>query len=92
MMKPTANQGSSGGGLPGRAAARPYLGLRDCRVGANPIIWSNDDFYELAGDLPLGVLRRHVPSPARVGAVRRWRQRHGAQQVGRIVFVGVARW
>lgn len=30
--------------------------LRDCLVGANPIIWSNDDFYELAGDLPLDVI------------------------------------
>ena len=27
--------------------------LRDCLVGANPIIWSNDDFNELAGDVPL---------------------------------------
>jgi len=25
----------------------------DCLVGANPIIWSNDDFNELAGDVPL---------------------------------------
>ncbi|HEY0944485.1 MAG TPA: myo-inosose-2 dehydratase [Opitutaceae bacterium] len=40
----------------GPVADRPYLGLRDCRVGANPIIWSNDDFYELAGDLPLDVI------------------------------------
>lgn len=27
--------------------------LRDCLVGANPIIWSNDDFDDLAGDVPL---------------------------------------
>jgi inosose dehydratase len=27
--------------------------LRDCLVGANPIIWSNDDFDELAGKVPL---------------------------------------
>jgi inosose dehydratase len=27
--------------------------LRDCLVGANPIIWSNDDFPELGGDLTL---------------------------------------
>jgi inosose dehydratase len=30
--------------------------LRDCLVGANPIIWSNDDFHELAGDLPLDTI------------------------------------
>jgi|SRR5882724_11180014 len=29
---------------------------RDCLVGANPIIWSNDDFNELAGDVPLGTI------------------------------------
>ncbi len=28
----------------------------DCLVGANPIIWSNDDFPELAGDLPLDTI------------------------------------
>ena len=30
--------------------------LRDCLVGANPIIWSNDDFHELAGDVPLDTI------------------------------------
>lgn len=30
--------------------------LRDCLVGANPIIWSNDDFSELAGDVPLDTI------------------------------------
>lgn len=30
--------------------------LPGCRVGANPIIWSNDDFAELAGDVPLDVI------------------------------------
>lgn len=30
--------------------------LRDCLVGANPIIWSNDDFAELAGDVPLDTI------------------------------------
>src|SRR5688500_1842808 len=30
--------------------------LRDCLVGANPIIWSNDDFEELAGDVPLDTI------------------------------------
>jgi len=29
---------------------------RDCLVGANPIIWSNDDFNELAGDVPLDTI------------------------------------
>lgn len=28
----------------------------DCLVGANPIIWSNDDFNELAGDVPLDTI------------------------------------
>jgi inosose dehydratase len=30
--------------------------LRDCLVGANPIIWSNDDFSDLAGDVPLDTI------------------------------------
>lgn len=29
---------------------------RDCLVGANPIIWSNDDFDDLAGDVPLDTI------------------------------------
>jgi myo-inosose-2 dehydratase len=29
---------------------------RDCLVGANPIIWSNDDFADLAGDVPLDTI------------------------------------
>lgn len=32
---------------------RPRVQLRDCLVGANPIIWSNDDFPEFGGDIPL---------------------------------------
>ncbi|HEX2861812.1 MAG TPA: myo-inosose-2 dehydratase [Lacunisphaera sp.] len=28
----------------------------DCLVGANPIIWSNDDFDDLAGDVPLDTI------------------------------------
>src|SRR3954469_25303991 len=35
--------------------ASPPL-LAGCRVGANPIIWSNDDFADLAGDVPLEVI------------------------------------
>ncbi len=34
--------------------SRPLL--RDCLVGANPIIWSNDDFEDLAGDVPLDTI------------------------------------
>ena len=30
--------------------------LAGCQVGANPIIWSNDDFSDLAGDVPLDVI------------------------------------
>jgi inosose dehydratase len=30
--------------------------LPHCLVGANPIIWSNDDFAELAGDVPLDTI------------------------------------
>lgn len=33
---------------------------RDCLVGANPIIWSNDDFAELAGDVPLDTILREM--------------------------------
>ena len=29
---------------------------RDCLVGANPIIWSNDDFNDLAGEVPLDTI------------------------------------
>jgi len=34
--------------------------LRDCLVGANPIVWSNDDFNDLAGDVPLGTILREM--------------------------------
>ncbi len=34
--------------------------LAGCQVGANPIIWSNDDFNDLAGDLPLEVILRDM--------------------------------
>ncbi len=30
--------------------------LEGCLVGANPIIWSNDDFNDLAGDVPLDTI------------------------------------
>lgn len=32
----------------------------DCLVGANPIIWSNDDFDDLAGDIPLDTILREM--------------------------------
>jgi inosose dehydratase len=38
------------------SAQPPPVKLRDCLVGANPIIWSNDDFNELNGDLPLDTI------------------------------------
>lgn len=34
--------------------------LPHCLVGANPIIWSNDDFAELAGDVPLDTILREM--------------------------------
>ncbi|MEO6001590.1 MAG: myo-inosose-2 dehydratase [Opitutus sp.] len=47
------------------AAAGP---LRDCQVGANPIIWSNDDFPELAGDLPLDTILSEMHSAGFAGS------------------------
>lgn len=34
-------------------ASESLVRLRDCLVGANPIVWSNDDFDDLAYDVPL---------------------------------------
>ncbi len=31
-----------------------------CLVGANPIVWSNDDFMDLAGDVPLDTILREM--------------------------------
>ncbi|MDP3073464.1 MAG: myo-inosose-2 dehydratase [Opitutaceae bacterium] len=31
-----------------------------CLVGANPIVWSNDDFADLAGDVPLDTILREM--------------------------------
>ncbi len=39
--------------------ARPPL-PDDCLVGANPIIWSNDDFEDLAWDVPLDTILREM--------------------------------
>ena len=41
-------------------AAVPVALLPHCLVGANPIIWSNDDFAELAGEVPLDTILREM--------------------------------
>lgn len=41
--------------------------LRDCLVGANPIIWSNDDFDDLAGDVPLDTILREMHAAGYAG-------------------------
>jgi inosose dehydratase len=38
---------------------KPVL-LPGCLVGANPIVWSNDDFNDLAGDVPLETILREM--------------------------------
>lgn len=48
-------------------ANTPYP-LRDCRVGANPIIWSNDDFDDLAYDLPLDTILREMRAAGFAGS------------------------
>ena len=42
--------------------------LRDCLVGANPIIWSNDDFNELAGDVPIDTILREMRAAGYAGS------------------------
>jgi inosose dehydratase len=42
--------------------------LAGCLVGANPIIWSNDDFSDLAGDLPLEVILRDMRAAGFAGS------------------------
>lgn len=42
--------------------------LRDCLVGANPIIWSNDDFADLAGDVPLDTILREMRAAGFAGS------------------------
>ncbi|HQY05777.1 MAG TPA: myo-inosose-2 dehydratase [Lacunisphaera sp.] len=42
--------------------------LADCQVGANPIIWSNDDFNDLAGDVPLDVILREMHAAGFAGS------------------------
>ncbi len=40
----------------------------DCLVGANPIIWSNDDFDDLAGDVPLDTILGEMRSAGFAGS------------------------
>ena len=56
---------SSSSSSPG---ANGHVQLRDCLVGANPIIWSNDDFNELAGDVPLDTILREMRSAGYAGS------------------------
>lgn len=42
--------------------------LAGCQVGANPIIWSNDDFNDLAGDVPLEVILRDMRAAGFAGS------------------------
>jgi len=41
------------------SASAPTV-LAGCQVGANPIIWSNDDFNDLGGDVPLDVILQEM--------------------------------
>ena len=42
--------------------------LRDCLVGANPSIWSNDDFADLAGAVPLATILREMRAAGFAGS------------------------
>ncbi len=42
--------------------------LEGCLVGANPIIWSNDDFDDLAGDVPLDTILREMRAAGFAGS------------------------
>lgn len=46
--------------------SRPLL--PHCLVGANPIIWSNDDFNELAGDVPLDTILSEMRAAGYAGS------------------------
>ncbi|MBL9200231.1 MAG: myo-inosose-2 dehydratase [Opitutaceae bacterium] len=39
-----------------------------CLVGANPIVWSNDDFMDLAGDVPLDTILRETRAAGFAGS------------------------
>jgi len=47
-------------------SSRPLL--PHCLVGANPIIWSNDDFNELAGDVPLDTILSEMRAAGYAGS------------------------
>ena len=49
-------------------SSNDHVVLRDCLVGANPIIWSNDDFSELAGDVPLDTILREMRAAGFAGS------------------------
>ena len=53
--------------MPSSSSANGALLSRDCLVGANPIIWSNDDFNELAGDVPLDTILREMRAAGYAG-------------------------
>lgn len=46
----------------------PSARLAECLVGANPIIWSNDDFDDLAGDVPLDTILREMRAAGFAGS------------------------
>lgn len=50
------------------SSATPAPLLPHCLVGANPIIWSNDDFHELAGDVPLDTILREMRAAGYAGS------------------------
>jgi inosose dehydratase len=53
---------------PASVHSSPPVRLADCLVGANPIIWSNDDFNDLAGDLPLDSILRDMRAAGYAGS------------------------
>src|SRR5215218_4564791 len=53
---------------PSSTGSNGHVQLRDCLVGANPIISSNDDFNELAGDVPLDTILREMRAAGYAGS------------------------
>ncbi|MSU66790.1 MAG: myo-inosose-2 dehydratase [Opitutus sp.] len=54
--------------MPSTLPPAPPVRLRDCLVGANPIIWSNDDFDDLAYDVPLDTILREMRAAGFAGS------------------------
>lgn len=54
--------------MPSAKTSSAPVRLRDCLVGANPIIWSNDDFNDLAGDVPLDTILREMRAAGFAGS------------------------